>query len=202
MQSLHATGSQSHINCTREPASRMQIVPTWPPVPCNLNKISHAGTICMRLAATGVQFACNWPPLGYNLHATGHSGTIYMQLANFSCNSGPLRAKPLVFCKHAARKNFWIKKWRRHKKIWESTLGYNLHVTGGHSITRQETSRQEVCKRPWRYFFSISKSTSSPMLPTIQMTALGYLVWKMCRYYEWQSHTEANFACARGQMRE
>jgi hypothetical protein len=27
-------------------------------------------------------------------------------------------------------------------------LGYNLHETGGHSVTRQETSRQEVYKRP------------------------------------------------------
>jgi hypothetical protein len=27
-------------------------------------------------------------------------------------------------------------------------LRNNLHATGGHSVTRQETSRQEVCKRP------------------------------------------------------
>jgi hypothetical protein len=51
----------------------MQIVPAWPPVACNMNKIGrnlhatggHAGTICMRMAATGVQFACDWQPLGY-----------------------------------------------------------------------------------------------------------------------------------------
>ncbi len=117
MQSLHATGSQSHIDCTREPASRMQIVPTRPPVPCNINEISHAGTICMRLAATWVQFACIWRPLGYNLHATGsHLGTIYKQLANLAWDSGPLRAKPLVFCKHAARKFFELKNENSIKK--------------------------------------------------------------------------------------
>ncbi len=63
MKSLYVTGSQSHINCTRVVASRMQIVLAWPPVACNMNKIngnlhatgSHAGTICMQLAATRLQ---------------------------------------------------------------------------------------------------------------------------------------------------
>ncbi len=71
--SLHATGSQSHINCTRVAANRMQIVPVWPPVTCNINKVGrnlhatggHAGTICMQPAATRVQLACDWRPLGY-----------------------------------------------------------------------------------------------------------------------------------------
>jgi hypothetical protein len=27
-------------------------------------------------------------------------------------------------------------------------LGYNLNATGSHLVTRQDTSRQEVCKRP------------------------------------------------------
>jgi hypothetical protein len=62
-QSLHATGGQSNLNCTRVAASRMQIVPAWQPVACNMNKIGrnlhatggHAGTICMRLAATRLQ---------------------------------------------------------------------------------------------------------------------------------------------------
>jgi hypothetical protein len=61
-------------------------------------------------------------------------------------------------------------------------IGRNLHATGGHSVTRQETSRQEVCKRPslhHYYFFSINKSTSSTNLLTIQLMALGYLVLKM-----------------------
>jgi hypothetical protein len=60
MQSLHATGGQSHINYTRGTASSMQIVPAWPPVAFKINKIDgdlhatggHAGTICMRLSAT------------------------------------------------------------------------------------------------------------------------------------------------------
>jgi hypothetical protein len=63
MQSLHAIGGQSHIIFTRVAASRMKIVPAWPPVACNMNKIGqnldatdgHAGTICMRLAATRLQ---------------------------------------------------------------------------------------------------------------------------------------------------
>ncbi len=77
------------IDCSRVAASRMQIVPAWPPVACNMNKIdgnlhatgSHVDTICMRLAATRVQFACDWRPLSYNLHAAGgHSVTICMRL--------------------------------------------------------------------------------------------------------------------------
>jgi hypothetical protein len=68
----------------------MQIVPAWPPVTCNMNKINgnfhatggHLGTICMQLVATRVQFACDWRPLGYNLHVIGgHLGTICMRLA-------------------------------------------------------------------------------------------------------------------------
>jgi hypothetical protein len=59
-QKLHATGGQWHIICTRVAASRMQIVPVWLPVACNMNKIDgnfhatggHTSTICMRLAAT------------------------------------------------------------------------------------------------------------------------------------------------------
>jgi hypothetical protein len=43
-------------------------------------------------------------------------------------------------------------------------LGYHLHAIGGHSVTRQETSRQEGCKRLFLHqnyiFFSIDKSTS------------------------------------------
>jgi hypothetical protein len=60
---LYPSGRQSHINRARVVASRMQIVPVWLPVPCNVNKIGrnlHAtgdpvGTICMRLAVAGVQ---------------------------------------------------------------------------------------------------------------------------------------------------
>jgi hypothetical protein len=60
MQSLHAFGGQSHIICIRVAASRMQIVPVWPPFAFNMNKINrnlHA------TAAMGVQFACDWWPL-------------------------------------------------------------------------------------------------------------------------------------------
>jgi hypothetical protein len=38
------------------------------------------------------------------------------------------------------------------------------------------------------------------MLLIIQLTALGYMVWKMRWYYEWQSHMAANFARASGQF--
>ncbi len=73
-----AASGQLHINCTRVAASHMQIVPAWPPVACNKNKIDgnlpatggHTGTICMRLAATQEQFACDLQPLMYNLYAT------------------------------------------------------------------------------------------------------------------------------------
>ncbi len=113
------------------------------------------------------KFACDWRPVAYKLYPSGRqshatcikSAEICMRLAatqvQFTCNWRPLR--------------------------------YNLHATGGHSVSRQETSRQEVRKRPSLYiiiiFFSIGKSTSSTMLLTIQLTALGYLVWKMRWYY-------------------
>jgi hypothetical protein len=64
------------------------------------------------LHATGghwVQCICDWRPFGCNLYAIGRQSH-----ANFSCASGQLRAKPPVFCKHAARTIIWIKNWRRH----------------------------------------------------------------------------------------
>ncbi len=122
MQSFHATGGQSHINCTQVAAHHMLIVSAWPPVACNMNKINR------NLHATGghaVQFACNWRPPSYNLHATG-----------------------------------------------------------GHSASRQETSRQEVCKKAvftsLLYFLALASSHPRGMIPTIQLTALGYLILKMC----------------------
>ncbi len=71
MQKLDATGRQSHTYCTRVAASRLQIVPAWPPIACKLylrGRQSHATWIkstgiCMRLAATRVQFVCDWPPV-------------------------------------------------------------------------------------------------------------------------------------------
>jgi hypothetical protein len=66
-------------------------------------------------------------------------------------------------------------------------LWYNLHVTGSHSVTRQETADKRCEKGNLCIiilFFSISKSTSSSMLLIIQLTALGYMVWKMRWYYE------------------
>ncbi len=89
----------------------------------------------------------------------GHAGTISVRLAatqeQFACNWWPLRN--------------------------------NLHATGGHSVTRQETSRQEVCKKPSLHHNYIMLALESPhhlrMLPTFQLTALGYLVWKMRWYY-------------------
>ncbi len=73
LAALHATGAYiftqvaaSWMQITRVAASRMQIVPTWPIVACNMNKNEgnlhatggYAGTTCMQLAATQVQFAC------------------------------------------------------------------------------------------------------------------------------------------------
>jgi hypothetical protein len=45
IQKVHATGGQSHTNCTQVAASHMQIVPEWPPVACKLytcGRQSHA----------------------------------------------------------------------------------------------------------------------------------------------------------------
>ncbi len=46
--------------------------------------------------------------------------------ANFARASGQLRAKSPLFCKHAAKTIFWIKKWGCHLKIWESTRHMSL----------------------------------------------------------------------------
>jgi hypothetical protein len=51
----------------------MQIVPAWPQVACNMNKID-----CSLPAATRVQFACNWQPLGYNLNAMAASRMTFL----------------------------------------------------------------------------------------------------------------------------
>jgi hypothetical protein len=80
---LYLSGHQSHANCTRVDASRIQI------------------------SGDFIHVACYWRLSGYNLHATGgHSATNYMGRQShpkFACASGQLRAKPPVFCKHAAR---------------------------------------------------------------------------------------------------
>ncbi len=60
---LYPSGRQSHSNCTCVADNRMQIVPTWLPVACNMNEIdrnlhatgSHVVTICMRLVAPRFQ---------------------------------------------------------------------------------------------------------------------------------------------------
>ncbi len=41
-------------------------------------------------------------------------------------------------------------------------LGYNLNATGGHSVTRQDTSRQEMCKRPSLHHNYIFLALASP----------------------------------------
>ncbi len=100
---LYPSGRQSHANDTRVAASRMQISADFSHVACDWRP-------------RGYNFAFKWLPLGYNLHATGRQSH-----SNFACTSDQLRAKPPAFCKHAARTIIWIKKWRRHEKIWEST---------------------------------------------------------------------------------
>jgi hypothetical protein len=97
---------------------------------------------CSRVAASHMQIvlawlpvACNMNKIDRNMHATGgHAGTICMRLA-------------VTQVQYACD-------WR--------LLRYTLHGTGGHSVTRQETSRQEVCKRPsLHHSFIIGKSTFS-----------------------------------------
>ncbi len=72
---LQPSGRQSYANCTRVAASRMQIVPAWPPVVCKFRPIlfmllatgGHWSTIYMRLVATQIQFICDWPPVACKL---------------------------------------------------------------------------------------------------------------------------------------
>ncbi len=78
------------------------------------------------------------------------------------------------------------------------------------AATRLKDKRQadkRCVKRPSLHHNYIFLALASPhhwpmtMLMTIEMTALGYVVWKMHWYYGWKSHTEANFAHASGQLR-
>ena len=64
MQSMHATGGQSHINCTRVAASRMQIVPVWPPVACNMNFeiLACISDNYLRLTTAHTQILQHYPP--------------------------------------------------------------------------------------------------------------------------------------------
>jgi hypothetical protein len=77
--------------------------------------------------------------------------------------------------------------WVQFARDWRP-LGYHFQAIGGHSVTRQETSRQEGCKRPFLHQNYIFLALASPhprhILSTIQLTALGYLVWKM-HWYIW-----------------
>jgi hypothetical protein len=88
MENLLATGGQSHTIFTWVAARCMLIVPSWPPVTYNMNKINvnlraigrNASTICMRLVAARVQFVCDWRPPWYDLFATGHQTHIISPL--------------------------------------------------------------------------------------------------------------------------
>ncbi len=140
-------------------------------------------------------FACNWP----------------LALAKFACDWRPVANNfyPSGRQSHAT----WIKSTEICMRLAASRvqfacdwrpLRYNLHMVrlAGHSVIRQETSWQEMCKRPSLHHNYIILALASPdprrMLLTFHLTALGYLVWKMRWYYGWHSHTEANLACASG----
>jgi hypothetical protein len=81
------SGCQSHANCTRVAAIRMQINPV--------------AASRMQILMDFIHVACNWRPRGYNLHANGgRSGTIYMRLAvtrvQFICDWMPFACKLCV----------------------------------------------------------------------------------------------------------
>jgi hypothetical protein len=101
-------------------------------------------------------------------------------------------------------------------------LRYNLHVTGGHPVTRQETSSKR-CVKGRLYIIIISfyhwqvhilyacfRPLSRRPLDIWFGKCAQLLSWrpldihmvsKMCWYNKWHSHREANFACASGQLR-
>jgi hypothetical protein len=78
--------------------------------------------LCMQLAASAhAKFACDWRPLGYNLNATNRQSH-----AIFACDWRPVVFKAASFCKHVSKTIIWIKKWRRHLKIQDSTRHMSL----------------------------------------------------------------------------
>ncbi len=98
VQKLDTTGHQSHTNCIWVAASPMQIVPAWPPVACNMNKINghshatgvHTGAICMRLATTQVQFVCDQLPVAH------YFSTIWQIVLTFSTKTERLHGQSAI----------------------------------------------------------------------------------------------------------
>jgi hypothetical protein len=89
--------------------------------------------------------------------------------------------------------------WRR--------VAYNLYPIGCQShanCTLVAASHMQIVSTWPPVTFNMNTINWSPhprhMLPTIQLTALRYLVWKMCLYYGWHSHMKENFARVSGQL--
>ncbi len=98
---LYQGGCQSHSNCTRVAASRMQIVTSWPPA---------AG----KFPSFFIYFECDWWPCRYNFHATGATRVQFVwplgcnlnatgpqSHAIFACDWRPVACKAASFRKHA-----------------------------------------------------------------------------------------------------
>jgi hypothetical protein len=84
------------------------------------------------------KFASDWRPIACKFYPSGrHSHANCTRVAARRMQHELNR--PKFFMRLAATRASFACDWR--------PLGYNLHATGGHSVTRQETSRQEVCKR-------------------------------------------------------
>jgi hypothetical protein len=81
---------------------------------------------------------CVWP-VAYRLFPSGRQ--LHANCTRVAPSSMQHEKKSMEICMRLAAT------WVQFACDWRP-LSYNLHATGGHSATRQETSRQEACKRP------------------------------------------------------
>ncbi len=88
MQKVQATGGQSHANCIQVAASRMQIVPAWPPVACNMNKIDG------NLPATGGHIDKKFVKVANRKIEVEYMDDIFQYYTIFFCLTGtPLQSR-------------------------------------------------------------------------------------------------------------
>ncbi len=136
-----------------------------------------AGDFTRNWPPAHAKFACDWQPVAYKLYPRGRQlHIICTRVAASHMQTVPLWPS-VAYNMNKNRRNLHATGGHAGTFCMRlAALGYNLHTTGGHSVTRQETSRKEVCKRPSLHhnyiFFSIGKSTYSTMLLTVQLTAL------------------------------
>ncbi len=140
----------------------------------------------MQLAASACKVCMQLAPVAYKLYPSGgQSHANYTRVAASRMQ-------------HEYNRPKFACDWR--------PLGYNLHATGSHSVTRQDTSRQELCKRPSLHrtgnyiFLALASPHPPPCFWLFSWRPLDIWFGK-CAGTMNDKATEANFVRASGQLR-